>query len=83
MAKIVNFIYLMIIFLSPFLVSTKILEKHKYVIDGLEISEIDKCLTDYDCVRNWWLCPIDQFVRCINETCKCIKLLDSINFVPT
>jgi len=72
MAKIVKFVYLMIIFLSPFLVSTKILEKHKCATVGLEISEKDKCVTDFDCVRNLWLCPIDQFVRCIDETCKCI-----------
>ncbi|AES71081.1 putative Late nodulin [Medicago truncatula] len=75
MAKIVKFIYLMIIFLSPFLVSTKILEKHTNkcaATVGLDIYEKDKCVTDFDCVKNLWLCPIDQFVRCIDETCKCI-----------
>jgi hypothetical protein len=82
MAEIVKFVYLMIIFLSSFLVSAEILEKHKCVTDGLEIYEKDKCVTDFDCVKNSWLCPIDQFVRCIDETCKCM-ILEPINFVPT
>lgn len=83
MTEIVKFVYLMIIFLSPFLVSTKILEKHKCVTDGVEILEKGKCFTDWECVRNSWLCPVDLVVRCIKETCKCIKILEPINVVPT
>ncbi|RHN69264.1 putative Late nodulin [Medicago truncatula] len=61
MAKIVKFVYVTIIFLYMFHISTNI-EAGNY-----------KCQTNYDCLRMW--CPIGISPRCIKRRCKCIETL--------
>nr|ABS31392.1 nodule-specific cysteine-rich peptide 93 [Medicago truncatula] len=70
MAKIVKYVYVIIIFLSLFLVATKI-EGYYY-----------KCFKDSDCVK--LLCRIPLRPKCMyRHICKCKVVLTQNNYVLT
>ncbi|AES71201.2 Nodule Cysteine-Rich (NCR) secreted peptide [Medicago truncatula] len=47
------------------------------------ITTDDSCNYDYHCIYKSWLCPFGLVVRCITHHCKCIKILNPINFFST
>ncbi|RHN39967.1 putative Late nodulin [Medicago truncatula] len=65
MAEIVKFVYVMIIFVSPFLFSM-----------NLDAENI--CDGDYDCNPNEWWCPPNYVLKCINYQCSCIGFTPAI-----
>ncbi|RHN68433.1 putative Late nodulin [Medicago truncatula] len=69
MTEIAKFIFAMVIFLKLFLVATN--------------NDDDSCNYDYHCIYKSWLCPFGLVVRCITHHCKCIKILNPINFFST
>ncbi|RHN68431.1 putative Late nodulin [Medicago truncatula] len=69
MTEIVKFVYAMIIFFKLFLVATN--------------NDDDSCYNDYHCINKSWLCPSGLVVRCITRQCKCITILNPIDFVST
>lgn len=68
MAEIVKFIYVMIIFLYLFLVSTNIEARQG-------------CKIDYDCIKV--VCKDGHAARCIMRRCECVEILNPIDLVST
>ncbi|AES68602.1 putative Late nodulin [Medicago truncatula] len=67
MAKIVNFVYSMIVFLFLFLVATKAARGYL-------------CVTDSHCPPH--MCPPGMEPRCVRRMCKCLPIGWRKYFVP-
>ncbi|AES70828.1 putative Late nodulin [Medicago truncatula] len=70
MAKIVKFIYVMIILIFLFLVSTN--------IDAIR----NKCFRPSDCPPSMY-CDAGFQIGCVRKICTCLRILAPIDFVPT
>ncbi|KEH34802.1 Nodule Cysteine-Rich (NCR) secreted peptide [Medicago truncatula] len=53
------------------------------ILFSLFITTDDSCYNDYHCINKSWLCPSGLVVRCITRQCKCITILNPIDFVST
>ncbi|KEH32819.1 Nodule Cysteine-Rich (NCR) secreted peptide [Medicago truncatula] len=68
MAKIVNYVYSMIIFLFLFLVATK---AEPLILISFFITRVYQCIADSDCQP--WMCSLGMKPKCISvlRMCKC------------
>ncbi|KEH22984.1 putative Late nodulin [Medicago truncatula] len=57
MARIPKFVYVMILFVSLFLI----------VVDVC-----GKCNSDAECRERWIMCPLETVVKCVEDECICV-----------